>query len=188
MQPMGYHVFFSGSMTQVGGYTFPVGVAMQLPANAALDLNAHYVNTSGGEISGEAYANLYTVPAGQVQHVAKTLNLSNTSQFLLPGQRSTLTKSFSFSATTRILMLTSHMHKLGEKFVIRIKGGARDGEIVYTNTEWDSPGIVTYDQPIVLQAGEGLTSEITYNNTTDHIVTFGLTSEDEMGIIFGYYY
>jgi hypothetical protein len=31
-------------------------------------------------------------------------------------------------------------------------------------------------------------SEITYNNTTDRTVSFGLTSEDEMGIIFGYYY
>ena len=44
------------------------------------------------------------------------------------------------------------------------------------------------DPPIVLQAGEGLTSVITYNNTTTHAISFGLTSEDEMGIIFGYYY
>jgi hypothetical protein len=42
--------------------------------------------------------------------------------------------------------------------------------------------------PIVLNAGEGLTSEITYYNETDRAISFGLTSEDEMGIIFGYYY
>jgi hypothetical protein len=35
---------------------------------------------------------------------------------------------------------------------------------------------------------EGLTSEITYRNTTAATVRFGLTSQDEMGIIFGYYY
>jgi hypothetical protein len=29
---------------------------------------------------------------------------------------------------------------------------------------------------------------VTYNNTTNKIVNFGLTSEDEMNIIFGYYY
>jgi hypothetical protein len=80
------------------------------------------------------------------------------------------------------------MHKLGEKFVIKIKGGSRDGEVVYTSTDWAHPDIVTFKTPIILQKGEGLTSEITYNNTTSKAVSFGLTSEDEMGIIFGYYF
>jgi hypothetical protein len=40
----------------------------------------------------------------------------------------------------------------------------------------------------VLRPGEGLTSEITYNNTTDRTIRFGLTSQDEMGIIFGYFH
>ena len=42
--------------------------------------------------------------------------------------------------------------------------------------------------PLVLQPGEGLSSIITYNNTTSRAISFGLTSEDEMGIIFGYTY
>jgi len=45
-----------------------------------------------------------------------------------------------------------------------------------------------FAEPIVLRAGEGLTSEVTYNNTTSATIRFGLTSEDEMNIIFGYYY
>jgi len=186
--PMGYHTFFAGSMTPIGGYTFPVGVALQLPANATLDVNVHYVNSGTADITGEAYANLHTVDASQVQYIAKTLDLGNTSLNLPPGQRTTATKSFTFNETTRILMLTSHMHKLGEKFVIKIRGGPRDGQIVYENTDWESPKIVTFDQPLVLSAGQGLTSEITYNNTTSLMVMFGLTSADEMGIIFGYYY
>ena len=186
--PMGYHTFFAGAMTPVGGYTFPVGVALQLPANAALDFNVHYVNSGSADIIGEAYANLHTVDAAQVQYIAKTLDLGNNSLVLPAGRRTVMTKSFTFNETTRILMLTSHMHKLGEKFVVRIRGGPRDGEIVYQNTDWESPSIVTFDLPLVLSAGQGLTSEITYNNTTNLMVTFGLTSADEMGIIFGYYY
>lgn len=31
-------------------------------------------------------------------------------------------------------------------------------------------------------------SEITWNNTTDRTIRFGLTSQGEMGIIFGYFY
>jgi hypothetical protein len=72
--------------------------------------------------------------------------------------------------------------------VARIAGGPRNGEIVYENADWADPVIKVFAQPLVLQAGEGLTSEVTYNNTTTSQISFGLTSEDEMDIIFGYYY
>lgn len=188
MIPMAYHVFVAGSMSPTGGFSFPPGVALPLPANGSLDFNVHYVNRGTAPIMGEAYANLYTVDSSQVQQVASTLNLSNTSLALPPMTRTTQTKTFTFNTTTRVLSLTSHMHKLGERFVIRISGGARNGEVVYESTDWEHPQIVTYASPIVLNAGEGLTSVITYNNTTNRAIAFGLTSEDEMGIIFGYTY
>jgi hypothetical protein len=87
-----------------------------------------------------------------------------------------------------VLMLTSHMHKLGEKFVIKFAGGSRNGEVLYETTDWSHPSIKTFDPPLVLDAGQGLTSEITWNNTNAKPISFGLTSDDEMGIIFGYYY
>ncbi|MES2152033.1 MAG: DUF4214 domain-containing protein [Pseudomonadota bacterium] len=188
MVPMGYHTFFGGSMTINGGYTFPPGVAMRLPADTALDLNSHFVNTGATPILGEAFVNLHTIDAAQVQHTAFTLELDNTSMVLQPNSRSTVSKGFTFKSATKILMLTSHSHARGEHFVIRINGGTRNGEKVYENFEWDSPQIVTFDPPISLKAGEGLTSEITYNNTSTRVITFGLSSEDEMGIIFGYAY
>lgn len=197
MLAMGYHVFFAGSMTPTSDYRFPDGVALRLPANAGLDLNSHYVNKTDREITGEAYANLHTVDRAQVQHVARTLNLPNLNFSLAPRQRTTITTTFlagsaelpvGADGTVRILMLTSHMHARGERFVIRIAGGARNGEIIYSTTDWAHPGIITFTPPLVLQRGEGLTSEVTYNNTTDRTIGFGLTSEDEMNIIFGYAY
>jgi hypothetical protein len=188
MLPMAYHVFVAGSMSPTGGFAFPPGVALRLPANAALDFNVHYVNAGATPIVGEAFANLHTVDPSQVQQVASTLNLSNFDLTLPPMQRTTQTKTFTFAQATRILALTSHMHKHGERFVIRVHGGPRDGETVYESTDWEHPAIVTFDSPLVLQPGEGLISIITYNNTTSRAISFGLTSEDEMGIIFGYIY
>jgi hypothetical protein len=72
--------------------------------------------------------------------------------------------------------------------VIKIFGGPRNGEIIYTNTDWEHPLVKSFPTPIVLQPGEGLTSEVTYYNTSSVAVGFGLTSQDEMNIIFGYYY
>lgn len=182
------HIFLAGSQTSTYDYTFPDGTALLLPANTSLDLNTHYVNKTSAPIPGEVSMNLYTIDKAKVKNVVQTLNLANQSFTLQPNTRVTLTKTFTFSKARIILALTSHTHKLGEKFVIKIKGGVRDGEVVYTATDWEHPDIVTYKVPISLKAGEGLTSEITYNNTTGKAVSFGLTSEDEMGIIFGYYY
>lgn len=186
---MGYHTFLAGAMTPNYTYTFPAGVALKMPANMGVDINSHYVNANTtGNIEGEAFANFHTVDVADVQHAASTLNLANTSFSLPPGVRTTTSKSFAFDTTTNIVMLTSHTHKLGEKFIIRIKGGTRNNEIVYTSTDWEHPLPAVFTPPLVLKAGEGLTSEITYNNTTNRTISFGLTSEDEMGIIFGYYY
>lgn len=185
---MSNHVYVAGTQEPYLNYVFPAGTAMVVPANLTLDLNSHYVNRTTGVIPGEAYLNLYTVPAANVVNVVKPLDLGNQNLTIPANSRVTITKSFTFDQPRKILTLTSHCHKTGEKFVIRIKGGSRNGEIVYTSTDWEHPDIITYTTPITLQKGEGLTSEITYNNTTNKTINFGLTSEDEMGIIFGYYY
>lgn len=182
------HIFLAGGTDVNSDYTFPPGVAMRFPAAFPVDLNAHYFNKSDLIIKGENYINFYTVPQAGVVHEAKTLNLNNQDITLAPGERKTITKTFTFSSIARVLMLTSHNHKLGEKFIIKIAGGARNGEIVYENTDWQHPLMKNFSTPVVLQPGHGLTSEVTYFNNTNRTVRFGLTSEDEMSIIFGYYY
>jgi hypothetical protein len=186
--PMEYHVFFAGTQATSSDFRFPAGVALRIPAGLAIDMNSHYVNASAQDVTGEAEANLWTVPASQVTQEASTLNLANTDLTIPKGRDTTIIKTFRFSTLTRIVALTSHMHARGQKFVIRIAGGPRNGEIVFTNTSWDHPPFIGFDTPIVLQPGEGLTSEVTYHGDPSKVVKFGLTSEDEMDIIFGYWY
>jgi Copper type II ascorbate-dependent monooxygenase, C-terminal domain. len=188
MLAMPYHVYIAGAQTSYSDFKLPEGVVISIPANTAMDLNSHYVNKLASSIKGEVYMNLFSTPYTSGMKIAKPLNLNNRLLYLPPGQRTTAVENFTFDSSVKIISLTSHTHQLGEKFVIKIKGGARHGEIVYTSTDWHHPAIVRFDPPLVINAGEGLTSEITYNNIKTTPVFFGLTSEDEMGIIFGYYY
>ena len=187
MVAMGYHVYVVGSQSPYLNYEFPPGIALRLGANIGLDFNSHYVNKEPAPIEGEVNVNFHTIPAGNVVKEAKTLNLGNTLFNLKPNQRTVISKTYSMTSDISVIALTSHTHQLGEKFVIKIVGGTRDGEIVYTSTDWHHPQFVSYNPPIILHPGEGLKSEITYNNIKNQSVGFGLTSDDEMGIIFGYY-
>ena len=82
----------------------------------------------------------------------------------------------------------SHSHRQMVSFVVKIIGGERDGEIVYVAYDWEHPPILKLDPPLVLEPGQGLRLEVTYNNTTDRTLNFGLLSTDEMMILFGSYY
>jgi hypothetical protein len=185
---MSNHVFYFGGSESNFTFNFPEGTAVELPANMKFDMNSHYFNKGAKSYNGEVNINLYTVKKENVKNVLKILDYGNNELSIPAKQKTVITKSFTFNKNVKIVTLFSHTHKLGEKFEILLKGGPRDGQVVYTNTNWEHPAKIDYKEPLAIKKGEGLTSRITYNNFTDKIVKFGLTSEDEMGIIFGYYY
>jgi Copper type II ascorbate-dependent monooxygenase, C-terminal domain len=182
------HTFLGGGTDVNSTYTFPTGVAMKVPAQTAIDLNAHYFNKTNANLPAENFVNFYTVPQSAVVKEAKTINFANYNFSLPPNQKTTITTDFIFPNAVTVIMLSSHYHKHGEKYIIKIKGGTRNGEVVYQSTDWEHPLTINLTTPIQLSAGMGLTSEVTYNNTTNATINFGLTSDDEMNIIFGYYY
>ncbi len=182
------HIFLGGGTDVNTTYNFPAGVALKVTPATPLDLNAHYFNKQNTNLTGENYINLYTVPQANVLKEAQSINFANYNFSIPANSRKTITTDFTFNKAVTVITLTSHFHKLGEKFQIKILGGTRNGEVVYENTDWEHPIVINLTTPIQLKAGEGLTSVVTYNNSTNKIVNFGLTSEDEMNIIFGYYY
>lgn len=182
------HIFLGGGSESNYTYQFPDSTGLLLSANYSIDLNPHYFNKTNNILYGENIVNLYTIDKSNIKYILKTINFNNTNISLLPNTITTISKNFKFSNRVKIVSLTSHTHKLATKFIIKISGGIRNGEVIYENNNWEHPIVTNFATPIILNAGEGLISEVTYNNTTSKTVNFGLTSEDEMDIIFGYYY
>ncbi len=190
---MGYHEYFAGSTIPDLDYHFPPGTALKVPANTSLDLNTHYISRTDDHISGECYANLYTVDKSQVQHEAGTLALSNNNISLSPGEHKVVAVDYPnpYALPLHVFMLTSHMHERGQKYRILFKGksgDSRNGQVLYESDDWAHPLVKNFDTPLIFNQGEGLSSEVTYYNNTNRHITFGLTSDDEMDIIFAYYF
>jgi hypothetical protein len=186
--PMQYHKFFAGTQWPLLNYHFPPGVALRLPANTGLDMNSHYANRSSTIIKGEVYANLHFAEPAKIKHVAEVLQLSNFDINLPPQKVTTLSKTFTFSERTHIFQLVSHAHEHMTEFKVEVAGGPRNGEVVYIAYDWEHPPILKIDPPLVLEPGQGLKLMVTYNNWTNRTLNFGLLSQDEMMILFGYFY
>ena len=89
-------------------------------------------------------------------------------------------------AALNVFLLTSHMHRHGELFEI-FQGST--GDLLHRSVAYDDAPIDLFDPILRLDADDTLKFQCTHNNyDTDEPLTFGLTSEDEMCIVYGYYY
>jgi hypothetical protein len=183
-----YHVYFAGTQWPYMNYHFPPGVALKVDINNGLDQNSHYINRTDEVQIGEVYTNIYFADPSEVEHEAQVMFINKTDFELPPHEITTLEHTISVGERIHIFQLFSHAHEHMLEFSVEIVGGDRDGELVYFAYDWEHPPILDLDPPITLEAGEGLKLNATYDNWTDKTLRFGLLGEDEMMILFGYYY
>jgi hypothetical protein len=178
--------FVIGTQTAETLYQFPEGIAIQFPADGFYDMNAHFVNLSGVEtLKGEVYVNLYTLPKARVEKIAKPLFHVNLDLFIPPGETRTTRKTWIADTPINIFLLSSHMHRHGDNFrIFRL-----DGELLHESFAYNEPPTSLFNPPLFIKPNDGLRYECTHtNDDKNHPIEFGLTSEDEMCIMFGYYY
>ena len=185
---MAYHLPIVGSQWPFFDFSFPPGVALKLPRNALLDLNSHYINRTDQTNTDEVYANLHFADPTEVEYEAQIFGLSNFDISLPAGKVTTLREEYRFRERRHVMQLMSHAHEQMVEFRVEIMGGARDGELVYIAYDWEHPPILELDPPLVLEPGQGFRVEATYDNQTDRELNFGFLSEDELMILFGFYY
>ncbi len=191
-------LFVVGTQTDDTLFQFPKGVGLRLPGNTVYDLNSHYINLLGEEtLIGETYVNIYTIPEEEVKYEAVEIFVSNRGINVPPGLTRVAKLTWYVEDELRIrghdpdtelnvFLLTSHMHRHGELF--EIFQDSTDN-LLHRSIAYDDAPIDLFDPVLILEPDDGLRFECTHNNYDKNVpLQFGLTSEDEMCIIFGYYY
>ena len=180
---------------------FPEGVALRIAGDTVFDMNSHYVNLLGiEELIGETYVNLWTLPPEAVKHEVRGFAVSNKDIEVHPQTTAMVEGEWLVEKELRLLrllgygdvtelnvfQLTSHMHRHGELFeVYRIS----TGQLLHRSIAYDNAPLDQFDPPLKLTAGDGLRFECTHANfDTETPIRYGVTSEDEMAIMFGFYY
>ena len=187
-----YHGFSIRTPLNGLDYHFPPGTALRLDGTKGLDLNSHYINRTNIPYSGEVYLNIHLKNADEVDRVAEVMVLNNLFIYLPPNEVTTITKTFwvdDFSTKpVNIFMMHSHAHKHMLEFKAEVVGGEQNGELVYISYDWEHPIMFELNPPLRLEPDQGIKLIATYDNWTDQALLFGFLSEDEMMILYGYYY
>ena len=146
---------------------------------------------------GEVYVNIYTIPPEEVKYEAKVFLAHNYNIDVPPGTTRVTAldwhvkdelaqQGFPPNARLHLISVSSHMHRHGELFEIN---RLFTGELLHRSISYDTSFPSLFDPPLILDHNDGLRFQCTYSNyDTDVPLRFGLTSEDEMCIMQGYYY
>ncbi len=201
--------YITGSQLPENNYVLPEDVAFRWEGSNFLNFNYHVKNYSSSAIlPAEGYVNLYfqSKYTAEKEMKAKTVNYQpDNNPFALEifpnGKDTTFVMEHYEEGSDEyidIWRLVPHTHSYGVDYDIfmRNEDGSKGDQLYegFYNYDLDfNRGYYdyshattrTFDEPIKIKMSEGLIFEATYKNTTDKLVKFGQTTDDEMFI--GYY-
>ncbi len=179
-----------GMLSGRSKFRFPDGIAVRLEPHAIVYPNLHFHNYSDKAVDGEAVFNFIPARKGTVRHHAQAFTVGS-AQIDIPANGSAaLTGEWHTSAPLNFVQLSTHQHRRGSGVTVnRVDAAGNDmGQLVVT-TNWEHPTVRWFNEGTMrLEPGEGLRFTCAWRNTDDHAVHFGVTSEDEMCFVTGYFY
>jgi hypothetical protein len=168
---------------------FPPGVAVRLEPQAIVYPNLHFHNYTAAPITAQAVFNLIPARPGSVKHHAQAFTVGS-ANINIPAQGSaSLTGEWRAPANINLVQISTHQHHRGTRMTVhQIDAAGNDvGELV-TSPDWEHPSVSWYYTAKPIRAGEGLRFTCEWSNPDDHPVHFGVTTEDEMCFVGGYFY
>jgi hypothetical protein len=177
----------TGSQHPYHDEAFPPGVGRVYHGGQKIIFDYHYFNTGSTPVAARAAVNFHTAPAEQVTRIAKQLSALNITIAIPPMQTRAFTADCDFNADVMLFKVTRHTHQWGRDFDVAFKGGERDGEHIWTSTDYEDTDHVL-PEPILVREGDGLSFTCEFENTTESTLYYGLTASDEMCNLFGAVY
>lgn len=169
----------------------PIGYKIE--PHQMVRIEMHYVNTSPETTSIESRIVLETVPLS-TKVVETDIAFWTTFDIEIPP-RSTHATEVKFTRGlegSRSFALTTHQHHLASRMRVWHADSANDaeGRLVADNTDWADPPLDLFDPPLVFGEGgkRGLAFQCEWRNPTPLTVRVGESVNDEMCLLWHYYY
>lgn len=179
--------------------TLPDRVAYTFAPNQMIRIEMHYINRSDVPIDVTATSEFYAVPDSAIDHEANILFIGTIDIELQPGVVTNIETYFTPRAANldlsgaKFFAVTGHTHQHGRNVTVSLstaRGTAQQSIYAPAPFEWSEPETTTHQPefsvPDGLQAGFNLKCQ--YHNTSNEVVKFGESANDEMCFFWAYYY
>ena len=211
--PSHFSALFQVGAQESGKWELPYKTAFAWDAGTVVDLNSHYINANQNQVlSADVYINVYTQPEGIAKQDMQALMIPNT-ELNIPsnGQEIVVEQNLPvyappfftcFPNGLFLYSLNTHTHRLGTDYDIYLSNIAGqevehlldascyiDGVPGCTDEFYDyqHPPERIFEDYKRLESSDWLKHKAKYVNNTGSNVGWGLTSEDEMMIMFLFY-
>jgi len=170
------------------GLNLPPGVAIKLPKGKYLNLGLHVYNTTGDTLSGTSAMEIVTIPKSEVKYESEALLAGPINLDLPPGEKTVVSGECNLNADQKMYALFPHMHQWGTHIKTTITSGGVPSVIHDADYNFAEQYQLPLDPILELHAGDKVTTECTYDNTTTKPITFGESSDTEMcfSVLFRY--
>jgi len=173
-----------------GGFKLPDDVGLYLP-KGPMHLELHYYNLGGTQEEFDRSGFEVCATRTPRKHLATVTNDFNAFPLLTPGARQSFQDICRVITTTdedmHLIGVAPHMHKLGVHAFMSVTHD--DVESVLHDAPYSFSDQLIYPlDDVVVKSGDVVTSRCTWENTTDHLVGFGQSSDDEMCANFTIYW
>jgi hypothetical protein len=169
----------------------------RIDAHQMMRMEMHYINTTSERAPFEAKVAFDMVPLS-AKIVDTDIAFWGTTGFKIPPNSSyeTPVKFVPAIPDSRSFALTTHQHHFATRMRVWHANSAEDtaSEPVADCTDWSNPPIERFDPPLVFSDGgrdggkTGLAYKCEWNNPTPHEISFGESVNDEMCLLWHYYY
>jgi len=157
----------------------PEGTIADLPGRLKVMQEIHYVNATPSPVTAFSKINIYRYD-GDVEEQIWGSAVRDVELDVPPGESAEWTRCV-MSDDVDVLFLTSHTHQLARSVEIRAFDGANVGEVLYENTDWHSPQLLSFGEtPLHVPAGTGFEFTCNYSNDSEETVHWGFAAADEM--------
>jgi hypothetical protein len=163
----------------------PEGAGYVLTAGTPIVLQLHLLNTTAEEVTDSVVVRMRKSPLEEVDPIRMvvfgTLGLA-----LDPHSESSAVSACDNSESFDIFAVFPHMHYMGTSMVVEAGPDKDQLKEVFRRDPYDFDDQRMEQLTLPINAGDHVKVTCNYNNTTDKIITFGESSNDEMCFFIGF--
>ncbi len=184
------------------------GLAQIVPARTPLRVDLHYVNSTEDPLLREAWVSLSTTEQENAKTIVDMITFFQGQIVVPPKGEFTTKRARCVAKTDRYLgLVTGHAHARMVRESVWHEKADGESSLVYETYNWSEPGELFYRDSLqnpapdpeakvfggasgyqLVKAGEAVSFECEFKNTSDETVKLGETTKTEMCNVFGMYY